>query len=134
MIEVDPDQLMQAIESQHGGRATLVQPVPVREAFDGKPVWEGVVHIFDLEDHPKTTRAYAWSSPVEGQRQAPVLCRTAPGRDTIAAGRCADGYRGGTEGLKGYEALRLDSRARFGANRKRFTIHAGSLMYWQITA
>lgn len=29
-------------------------------------MWEGVVYVFDLEDHPKATRAYAWSSPVEG--------------------------------------------------------------------
>ena len=65
-MEVSADQLKQAIESQHGGTATLVQPVPVREAFDGKPVWEGIVHVFDLEDHPKATRAYAWSSPIEG--------------------------------------------------------------------
>jgi hypothetical protein len=40
--------------------------VPVRESFDGKPVWEGVVHVFDLAGNPKATRAYAWSSPIEG--------------------------------------------------------------------
>ena len=66
MIEVDSSQLKQAIESQHGGTATLAQSVPVREAFDGKPVWEGVVHVFDLAGHAKATRAYAWSSPIEG--------------------------------------------------------------------
>ena len=66
MTEVSADQLKQAIESQHGGTAALAQSVPVREAFDGKPVWEGVVHVFDLAGHPKATRAYAWSSPVEG--------------------------------------------------------------------
>lgn len=32
----------------------------------GESVWEGVVHVFDLEGHPQATRAYAWSSPVEG--------------------------------------------------------------------
>ena len=58
--------LQQAIESQHGGKATLAQSVPVREAFEGKPVWEGIVHVFDLAGHPKATRAYAWSSPIEG--------------------------------------------------------------------
>ena len=46
--------------------ATLAQSVPVRETFQGQPAWEGVVHVFDLEGHPKATRAYAWSSPVEG--------------------------------------------------------------------
>lgn len=24
------------------------------------------MHVFDLDGHPKATRAYAWSSPVEG--------------------------------------------------------------------
>src|SRR5439155_25831991 len=50
----------------HGGAAHLAQSVPVREAFEGKPVWEGVVHVFDLAGHPTATRAYAWSSPIEG--------------------------------------------------------------------
>jgi hypothetical protein len=34
--------------------------------FKGKVVWDGVVHTFDLEGHPKATRAYAWSSPIKG--------------------------------------------------------------------
>jgi len=25
-----------------------------------------VVHVFDLAGHPTATRAYAWSSPIEG--------------------------------------------------------------------
>lgn len=50
----------------HGGIVRLVQSVPVRETFEGKTVWEGVVHVFDLADHPTATRAYAWSSPIEG--------------------------------------------------------------------
>ncbi len=55
-----------AIESQHGGSATFTQSVPVRETYKGQPVWDGVVHVFDLANHPKATRAYAWSSPIEG--------------------------------------------------------------------
>lgn len=58
--------LQHAAESRHDGKATLAQSVPVRETFEGKPVWEGVVHVFDPADHPKTTRACAWSSPIEG--------------------------------------------------------------------
>jgi hypothetical protein len=50
----------------HGGSATLAQSVPVRETFQGQTVWEGVVHVFDLAGHPTATRAYAWSSPIEG--------------------------------------------------------------------
>jgi len=65
-MEVSVDQLQRAIEGQHGGRAALVDALPVKEVFEGKTVWEGVVHVFDLEGHPRATRAYAWSSPVEG--------------------------------------------------------------------
>lgn len=66
MREVSSDQLKQAVESQHGGKAVLVDAMPVKELYEGKTVWEGVVHVFDLEGHPKATRAYAWSSPVDG--------------------------------------------------------------------
>lgn len=62
----DAVQLREAVETQHGGTAAFVQSVPVRETFDGAPVWEGVVHVFDLEGNPQATRAYAWSSPIEG--------------------------------------------------------------------
>jgi hypothetical protein len=34
--------------------------------YRGATVWEGVVHVFDLEGHPKATRSDAWSSPIEG--------------------------------------------------------------------
>jgi hypothetical protein len=66
MTEVDTRQLKRAVETRHGGTATLAQSVPVRETFEGQPVWEGIVHVFDLVGHPKATRAYAWSSPIEG--------------------------------------------------------------------
>lgn len=66
MIEVSAAELCEAIERQHGGRATFAQSVPVRETFRNETVWDGVVHVFDLAGHAKATRAYAWSSPVEG--------------------------------------------------------------------
>jgi hypothetical protein len=62
----ETDQLREAVEKMHGGSAALSQSVPVREIFDGKPVWEGVVHVFNLTGHPTATRAYAWSSRIEG--------------------------------------------------------------------
>jgi hypothetical protein len=66
MGEISIDQLREAVENMHGGTATLAQTVPILETFEGKIVWEGVVHVFDLVGHPKATRAYAWSSPMEG--------------------------------------------------------------------
>jgi hypothetical protein len=66
MIEVEADQLKQAVENMYGGTVVPAQSVPVDERHDGKPVWQGVVHVFDLAGNPKATRAYAWSSPIEG--------------------------------------------------------------------
>jgi hypothetical protein len=65
MSEVSTDQLKQAVESQHGGIATLVQSVPVDESFHGQPVWRGTVHIFELKGNEKAKRAYAWSYQLE---------------------------------------------------------------------
>jgi hypothetical protein len=62
----DLSQLTAAVERQHNCTARLVQSVPVREKFMREPVWEGVVHVFEISGHPKATTAYAWSSPIEG--------------------------------------------------------------------
>lgn len=61
-----PTEFQAAVQAQHGGRATLCAVEPVDETFAGKPVWQGIVYVLDLEDHPAASRAYAWSSSVEG--------------------------------------------------------------------
>ena len=65
-MEAEPNELRIAVESMHHCSALLAQSVPVIETHNGATVWEGVVHVFDLTGHPKATRAYAWSSTVEG--------------------------------------------------------------------
>jgi len=64
--ELDSEELRKVVERLHHCSARLVQSVPVREKFARKTVWEGVVHVFALTDHPTATQAYAWSSPIEG--------------------------------------------------------------------
>ena len=66
MGDIQPHQLKRAVEAQHGCTATFIQSVPVTETFDGKTVWEGVVHVFTVHGHPQANKAYAWSSPIEG--------------------------------------------------------------------
>lgn len=66
MIEVEVDELRRAVEAQCGAHAKLDQASAVRETFRGSAIWEGTVHVFDLEGHPTAARAYAWSSPIEG--------------------------------------------------------------------
>ena len=58
--------LNNAVEQQHGGTATFIESTPVKETFEGQTVWEGVVQVFDLDGQSTATRAYAWSSPIEG--------------------------------------------------------------------
>jgi hypothetical protein len=65
-MDESADQLKQAVEGQHGGNARLVAIERVQEVSDGQTVWDGVVHVFNLNGHPRATKAYAWSSPVEG--------------------------------------------------------------------
>jgi hypothetical protein len=91
MIEIEADQLKRAVEVQHGATATLVQAAPVKETFKGSTVWEGVVHVFDLAGHPKATRAYAWSSPIEGsdKRRFFAVLHMGPIKSPVDAVRAA---------------------------------------------
>src|SRR6266404_9826967 len=65
-IDIDPSELKNAVERMHHCSARLIQSVPIREWFEHETVWESAVHIFDLEGHPTASRAYAWSSSIEG--------------------------------------------------------------------
>jgi hypothetical protein len=46
--------------------ATFVQSVPVRERHGEETVWNGIVSVFNLVDHPKTKTAYAWCYELVG--------------------------------------------------------------------
>ena len=43
----------------------------MKEAFAGKTVWEGVVEVFDLRNHPKAKRVYVWAQDT-GNPERPV--------------------------------------------------------------
>lgn len=65
-MDVSAEQLKQAVEGQHGGRAKLAYVSHVPELYGHELVWNGTVHVFNQEGHPKATRADAWSSLIEG--------------------------------------------------------------------
>ena len=91
MTEVETSELLRAVEFQHGGAATLAQSVPVKETHAGAVVWEGVVHVFDLAGHPTASRAYAWSSPIEGgdKRRFFAVLHQGPVKSPVDAVRAA---------------------------------------------
>ena len=83
-------ELKRGIELQHGGIATLAQSVPVKETHNGQIVWEGVVHVFDLADHPKAKRAYAWSYDLpDGKRRFFAVLHMGPIKSPADAVRAA---------------------------------------------
>ena len=53
--------LKAAIWRLHNCGVVHADTVHVIETFQGKTVWEGDVKVFDLVQHPKAKRAYAWA-------------------------------------------------------------------------
>lgn len=86
------DDLKDVIRELHGSESTHVKSVPVTETFQGRTVWDGVVEVFRLHDHPKAEHVYAWShntdNPQEQKRHVVVL-HIGPITSPLAAVRAA---------------------------------------------
>jgi len=62
MSELSPRiQAIKNLVERELGSCFHVQSAPVRETFGGKVVWEGIVEVFSLTEHPTSPRCYAWS-------------------------------------------------------------------------
>jgi len=61
--------LEDVIRKLHGAESRHVDSVPVKETFQGKTVWEGVVEVFELIGHPKTLGLYAWSHDTDDSKK-----------------------------------------------------------------
>jgi hypothetical protein len=60
MKEADTVELRKAIESQHGGTATLAQSVPVRETFEDQPgITKPVPRVGERVERIESRRAAA---------------------------------------------------------------------------
>ena len=70
-------ELRDVIRRLHGAEATHVESVPVKEEFQGRTVWEGMVEVFDIAGHATAHRVYAWShetdDPNNPRRHVTVL-------------------------------------------------------------
>lgn len=71
------DELKDVIHRLHGVKATHIESVPVKETFQGRTVWEGIVEVFELHGHPKAPKVYAWAhdtdDPDKPKRHVTVL-------------------------------------------------------------
>jgi hypothetical protein len=86
------EELKEVIRRLHGVESTHRESVPVKEVFQGKTVWEGIVEVFDLHGHPKANTAYAWThqtdDPDNPVRHVTVL-QVPPAVSPITAVRAA---------------------------------------------
>ena len=55
------ERLKKAIRDLHGCDSFHAASIAVNETFEGKTVWQAVVEVFSLLNHPKAKEAYAWS-------------------------------------------------------------------------
>jgi hypothetical protein len=82
--------LQDAIQHMYGLRSEWVESVPIREVFKGELVFEGEIQAFAVE-HPKATRAYAWSHAVgdTGRRKFFALLGVPPINSALDALRAS---------------------------------------------
>ena len=66
------DELKEAIRKLHGVESTHIESVPIKETFQGRTVWEGVVDVFELHGHSEAKKAYAWSHEAGNQAKRHV--------------------------------------------------------------
>lgn len=83
-------ELQEVIRKLHGVESKHVESVAVKETFQGKTVWEGVVEVFELVGHPKASRAYAWAHDGERPKESSVaVLHLGPITSAAAAVRAA---------------------------------------------
>ena len=68
-MKEDLKDLQKSVEWLHNCSASFKESVPVKEEFEGRTAWEGIVHVFDLTGHPQVDRCYSWSAQIEGSEK-----------------------------------------------------------------
>lgn len=86
------EELRDVIKKLHGVESRHLESVPIKEVFQGRTVWEGIVEVFELIGHPKAPRVYAWAhktdDPARPRRHVTVL-HIAPVDSPLAAVRAS---------------------------------------------
>jgi hypothetical protein len=63
------DELRDVIKRLHGVESSYVESVSIKETFQGKTVWEGIVEVFELHGHPKAPKLYAWAYQTDNPKK-----------------------------------------------------------------
>jgi hypothetical protein len=91
MTEKYIEELRDVIRHLHGVESRHVESVPIKETFQGKTVWEGIVEVFDLKGHPTSTRVYAWAHATDdpSKRRHVAVLHMGPVTSPLLAVRAA---------------------------------------------
>ena len=79
------ERLQLVIHQLHGAASIHVESIHVLETFKGQTVWEGVVEVFELRNHPRATRAYAWSHGTGHEEKLTAVLEVPPVKDVLTA-------------------------------------------------
>jgi hypothetical protein len=63
------EELRDVIQKLHRVESRHIESVPIKETYQGKTVWHGVVEVFDLIGHPTATKLYAWAHDTDDPKQ-----------------------------------------------------------------
>lgn len=63
------EELRDVIKRLHGVESRHLESVPIKETFQGRTVWEGIVEVFELVGHPKAPKAYAWAYETDNPKK-----------------------------------------------------------------
>jgi len=83
------EELQDIIRKTHGCESRYVESVPVKETFRGQTVWEGIVEVFDLVEHPEASRCYAWGHHADKQSRYVAVLKLPPVDSPLAAVRAS---------------------------------------------
>lgn len=85
------DELRDVIKRLHGVESAHLESVPIKEVFQGKTVWEGIVEVFELKNHPKAEKAYAWAYETDNPKRPKhvTVLHTGPITSSLLAVRAA---------------------------------------------
>jgi len=78
-METGHENLIDAIHKMHGCQSQWIESIPVKETFQDQIVWEGIVQVFELIDHPTAKKCYAWSYKTDsGKRKFVAVLHQEP--------------------------------------------------------
>jgi hypothetical protein len=84
------EQIRAAVELHANCQATHIQSLHVKERFNARNVWEGVVEVFAIDGNPEAKQAYGWQTKNDnGGSDTTVVLGVPPVNSAQAAVRAA---------------------------------------------